>query len=194
MNTVTWNMTAARLDPIRIGHFRGRHRRPLVASTAQRLDNAYLLYLGIAAAAWSFFYGGELAINPMPAKQILAKLQYISIVSVPYLVLNFTLFYTDNRFARDYRLKYLLIVPAGTLVAVWTEPLHGPILDILQLSPPTASILQNNYGPLFWVWAIVWLYPPSSSATPCSSGPPAGSPSIFAGKSTSFLRPCLSPG
>ncbi|MCB0014307.1 MAG: hypothetical protein KDE34_20480, partial [Anaerolineales bacterium] len=121
MNTVTWNMTA----PVWILFGLGTFVAVIVARWWRQRRNGwitYLLYLGIAVAAWSFFYGGELAINPLPAKQILAKLQYISIVSVPYLVLNFTLFYTDNRFARDYRLKYLLIVPAGTLVAVWTEP------------------------------------------------------------------------
>ena len=152
MDTVTWNMTT----PVWILFGLGTLVSVIVARWWGQRRNGwitYLLYLGIAAAAWSLFYGGELAINPLPAKQIFAKLQYISIVAVPYLVLNFALFYTDNRFARDYRLKYLLIVPAGTLVAVWIEPLHGLFWTASSVADG-GVYLQNSYGPLFWIWAV----------------------------------------
>ena len=106
-----------------------------------------------AAALWATGYGFELALPDLPGKLFWANLQYLSYTSIPVLWLLLCLQFSGNdRWNRPPRLALLLIIPAITLLLIWTNEWHGLMRrDVhLDTSGPVA-VIGRTYGP----WAYV---------------------------------------
>lgn len=111
--------------------------------------------LAAGIAIWSVGYGFELLAADLPGKMFWAKVQYLGIVSTPASWLFVALAYSRRERWLSGRLIVLLgIVPAITLALVWTNQLHGLIWSrVATLPVSTQSVLDVDYGPMFWVGA-----------------------------------------
>jgi PAS domain S-box-containing protein len=93
-----------------------------------------------------------------PADKILwAKLEYIGVVSVPYLVLCFSLNYSGlKQWFTKRNIILASIIPAVTLLLVWTNELHGLVWSSYAPYVQNGVMLSTKtYGTFFWVY---WTY------------------------------------
>ncbi|MFQ3630116.1 histidine kinase N-terminal 7TM domain-containing protein [Roseiflexus sp.] len=117
--------------------------RPLLASSA-------------AAAVWSFAYALEIAATPTPVALFWARVQYLGIMTLPVAWLAFALEYASlQRWLTRRNLALILIIPALTQIAVWTNDYHGLIWPQIQVNTDGPfPILDFDHGPAFWVCNI----------------------------------------
>ena len=116
-----------------------------------------LALLALACAEWSLGYALEIAGADLPTKIFWCKSQYIGIASVPLLWVIFAYSYSTKGIRITRRNVGLLsIVPAITLILVFTTELHGLIWkDVRIHTVGTFSALEVTHG--FWFW-IYWMY------------------------------------
>ena len=115
-----------------------------------------LVLLALAIMIWSLGYALEIASTDLAGKLFWGKVQYIGIATAPL----FWFIFAYNHASRDRRLSHramllAAIVPAITLVLVFTTDLHGLVWK--EISIQTAanfSALQVSHGPWFWVHFI----------------------------------------
>jgi PAS domain S-box-containing protein len=121
-------------------------RRMVAGATA-------LVWLTLAVAAWTLTYTFELSSTDLPTKLFWAKCQYIGIVNAPPAWLAFTFQYTgQGRWLTPRRLALLLIIPATTLLLVWTNEQHGLIWSSTAIKQINSfSVLDLTHGAWFWV-------------------------------------------
>jgi len=112
-----------------------------------------LVWLTLAVAIWTLTYAFELDSPDLPTKLFWAKCQYFGIVNAPMAWLAFTFQYTDRgRWLTLRRLVLLMIIPATTLLLVWTNEQHGLIWSrtvITQIN--SFSVLDLTHGAWFWI-------------------------------------------
>lgn len=109
--------------------------------------------LMLAAAEWSLAYAVELSCGALAAKVFWAKVQYFGAVIVPVAWLLTVLQYTGRpRRLERQSLGVLAVIPAITLLQVWTNDIHGMMWygARLDTSGPFA-MLKLSHGPWFWV-------------------------------------------
>ncbi|EFK07936.1 PAS domain S-box protein [delta proteobacterium NaphS2] len=90
----------------------------------------------------------------MAAKLLVAKFQYLGIVTVPPALLIFVLQYCgEDRWVKGRCLRWLFVIPALTLMLVWTNAFHGLIWKnvVLNVDGPS-PIAVYHYAFFFWVW------------------------------------------
>jgi len=129
----------------------------LTQYTARRRDAPGALALTalmIAATEWAFGYVLELAAADLAGKVLWAKVEYLGIVAVAPAWFLFAIRYTDRLswFSRGWRnTAALAVIPAITLILVWTNEAHGLIWSqtALGASGPFL-VLKVSYG--FWFW------------------------------------------
>ena len=112
-----------------------------------------LLTLSLATLEWTLGYGLELGAPTLSAKLLLTNLEYIGIATIPGAWLVFALQYTQHgKWVNARRLVALAVVPAITLVLLWTNALHGFMQQNIALDTtgPFAAI-SKTFGPWFWV-------------------------------------------
>ncbi len=113
----------------------------------------------IATAEWAFLSALHKVSPELSTKVLLAKIQYLGIVTVPVALLIFILQYTGRErwlIARNFIL--LLIFPVVTLALVWTNEFHNLIWKKIWLDiSGTIPVAIYDYGPNFWVW-IFFVY------------------------------------
>ena len=113
-------------------------------------------FFAASSSLWCFAYALELLGADIPTKLFWAKLQYISISSVPVFYLIFSLRYTRS-WPKLYRYWPLLwILPAITLFSAWLEPHSDWLWTEIKLDtqgPFPALVLGHGLG--FWLY---WVY------------------------------------
>ncbi len=110
----------------------------------------------LAVSIWILGYAVELALPSMGAKLLAAKLEYIGIVATPVTFLSFALDYTGHSWQLNRRRSLLLsVIPAITLLLVWTNELHGLVWRSMRLVELTSfTALDVSYGPWFWIHTL----------------------------------------
>ncbi len=109
--------------------------------------------LSLALATWSLGYALELGSVDLSTMVFWAKLQYLSIVTVPVAWLAFVLLYTGREKWVTHRFLILIsIIPLFTLLMVSTNDYHGLILKNVELhTRGSFPILVRTFGPGFWI-------------------------------------------
>ncbi|MCD6567586.1 MAG: PAS domain S-box protein [Dehalococcoidia bacterium] len=101
---------------------------------------------------WSSGYVLEILGTDLADKIFWINIQYISIVTVPVMLLVFALQYTGGSWLTVRKLILLLILPLATLILTWTNGLHGLMSYDLQLvAAGPLLMVAKSYGPWFWV-------------------------------------------
>ncbi len=116
----------------------------------------YFAAFAFFQSVWSFFYGLELLLPNYFAMVVIAKIEYLPIVTAPILWLVFALSYTkyEKWFTRR-KLVLLAVIPCITLIFIATNELHGLVWSKLELFDSSLGIkmIDFSYGPWFWVQA-----------------------------------------
>ncbi len=111
--------------------------------------------ISATAAVWSLANGLEMAGTDLSTKLFWANAQYACYGILPLASLALALHYAGReQWLTRRRLAWLAIIPAITLVWVWTDPLHGLMRQNVYLD--TAGpfpVIGKTYGPWFWVFA-----------------------------------------
>jgi PAS domain S-box-containing protein len=114
---------------------------------------AIFVVMMVAVAEWTLGYALELGSADLPMIVFWARLEYLGIVVGPVAALLLALAYTGRaRWLTRRRMVLLAIVPAITLLLVWTNDLHGLIWSAIRVAnPDSAPRLDVSYGPWFMV-------------------------------------------
>ncbi len=121
------------------------NRRPIPGAVS-------LALFMIAVTVWLIGYTLELISEPLDAKILWAKVQYIGIVSAPLAGLAVSLIATGRKGLSRRAMIALSIPPIITLLLVWTNEWHGAIWRTTSLPPPSVfPALQVEHGVWFWV-------------------------------------------
>lgn len=112
----------------------------------------YFVFLMLAIADWSFGYAMELASIELTAKLFWTKIQYFGIVSAPIIWLAIVLQYIGRgKLITKRNLILLSIIPAITILLVWTNDMHHLIWRDIKLIQKPFLLLDFTYG----LWAEV---------------------------------------
>jgi len=113
-----------------------------------------LLVVMLATAEWSLLSALHKAVPDLSSKLLLARIQYLGIVTTLPALLVFVLQYTGHDRRVTVRNVVLLsLFPVMVLVMAWTNPHHGLIWKeiTLDVNGP-APIAVYRYGLFFWLW------------------------------------------
>jgi PAS domain S-box-containing protein len=112
-----------------------------------------------AEASWTLGYVIELVSPSLGAKVFWDNVQWIGLVAIPPLFLDFTLRYTGHRLPRARLLWGLLaLIPVLTLLLVFTDSLHGLIRANIYLVPGEPfSALMYEFSVVSWM-AFLYCY------------------------------------
>ena len=127
-------------------------RRPGLAIT----PFAWMMF---SVAVWSLGYGLELLTPDLGGKLLSAKVQFLGIACVTVFLFSFSITYAGYSYLLTKRNQVLLwIIPAITIVLVWTSPHHSLIwrtVTIRHFGP--LSFLDSDFG--YWLWLdVVYSY------------------------------------
>jgi len=121
-----------------------RHRQGLRAKIG-----SILIFSGVL---WSFGYGLELILLDFQTKIMLNKIQYISIVTLGPTMLIYTSISTGRENWVNLRNAVLLyVVPAASLLLIFTNERHGLIWPQITITGSYPSILLENLGKAYWL-------------------------------------------
>ncbi len=113
------------------------HRRPARGATPSVL-------VMLAAAVWSLGYALELGSGDLSGRIFWSKVEYFGIASAPLAWLAFALEYTGRaRFLSRRNLALLAIIPALTLLFVWTNESHGLIWSDFELDTHFGYVMSK---------------------------------------------------
>jgi PAS domain S-box-containing protein len=113
-------------------------------------------FFAASSSLWCFAYALELLGADIPTKLFWAKVQYISISSVPVFYLIFSLRYTRSWLKLLRYWPLLWVLPAITLFSAWLEPRSDWLWTEIKLNtqgPFPALVLGHGFG--FWLY---WVY------------------------------------
>ncbi|WP_336359208.1 histidine kinase N-terminal 7TM domain-containing protein [Haladaptatus sp. ZSTT2] len=112
-----------------------------------------LAILMAAASWWSLFYMLELNAATLAAKLLFARLQWFGSVTLSVAWVVFALEYTGNDdYVRPRNIALLAVIPAITLVLVWTNDWHHLIRHSVGIEQVgDMVVLTQSFGPWFWV-------------------------------------------
>jgi PAS domain S-box-containing protein len=111
-----------------------------------------LVWLALSVAEWLLTSVFKLQVTNPAVILLWAKLQYVGIVDVPVAWFVFAAPYAGRGTWLTFRrLALLLLVPAITLLLVFTNDVHGLIWTSVSLSIDSIEPLEFTYGPWFWV-------------------------------------------
>ncbi len=111
----------------------------------------YFIYLTIPVDIWAFCMGLEYGVVEPGWKILFGKFEYLGIAVIGASWLMFALNYSrKDRWLTRRNISLLLIVPAITLIAVFTNELHGLLWPTITPSSelPGASLIYGR-GPVF---------------------------------------------
>jgi len=113
-----------------------------------------LLVLMIATAEWAFLSALHKVSPDLSTKILIAKIQYLGIVTVPPALLAFVLQFTGReRWLTGRNFVLLAIFPAITLALAWTNEAHRLIWKSIWIDiSGSIPIGVYDYGPCFWIW------------------------------------------
>lgn len=129
----------------------------LVSYRRRKVNGALtVMWIMIALTWWSGCYGFE-NLNPSPEWHLLwSRLGYFSIVATPVLWLIFAIQYSQQEKASGPRqLVWLWVIPALTMVMVWTNPWHKLVWSSVQMTTlQNIAVQLVEHGPYFWIHAV----------------------------------------
>ncbi len=110
--------------------------------------------INLALAIWLAGYAGELAGPTFDSKLLWAQTEYFGIVAIPVLWFLFAL--EQRTPARTQRWLWALwIMPALTLVMVWTTTWHGLLWSTIELvDAEQLASLHVTHGLWFWIHSV----------------------------------------
>jgi PAS domain S-box-containing protein len=107
-----------------------------------------------AVGVWSVGYAVEILAVDVPTKILWAKVQYIGIVTIPFVWLDFALRYSGRGgWPFRYGVWIFAAIPLATLAFVWTNEFHGMIWATIETTP--SGPLDLGRGTVFWIF---WVY------------------------------------
>ncbi len=108
--------------------------------------------LMLTVATWSLEYALELGSTGLAGKLFWAKLQYVSIAVLPLAWLAFALQYTQRlHWLTLKRMGLLSIIPAFTILLVWTNDFHGLFMNNVGLDTTGSfPIFTRTFALGFW--------------------------------------------
>jgi len=118
------------------------------------------VFMMLAAIVVSLGYVWQYSSATLSAQIMAESFQYIGIVALPVTWLAFSLQYTGHgKWLTRRNLLLLLIVPAITVVIVWTNGIDGLMYQNRHLATSGPfTIISKTYGPWFWTyWAYSYL-------------------------------------
>jgi diguanylate cyclase (GGDEF)-like protein len=113
-----------------------------------------LAFFMAAVIEWTVALACEYVSDPLPAKIVFAKIEYLGAVASPVLLFWFALeFYTQKKLSlRPWHLAFW-IVPVLTLALVSTNEVHHLIWTQIRIRPEfSATQPVYDHGPMFWVY------------------------------------------
>ncbi|MGC9400434.1 MAG: histidine kinase N-terminal 7TM domain-containing protein [Anaerolineae bacterium] len=116
----------------------------------------YLVWVMLGGIVWTLFYLLEIRSGSFPVKVFWAKAKYLGIVVIPVGWFLFIAEYLGMRdFMWPYSVKWLLVIPALTLVALATNPWHHLFWRSLVLRPCGENIyLEAEHTLFFWLHTV----------------------------------------
>jgi PAS domain S-box-containing protein len=120
----------------------------------QTPEATWLVGLFGGVAIWSLGYAMEMAVALREAKQFWTAFQYIVVVAVPGLWAGMAIEYTGrNRWLSKTKILAASIIPAITILLVWTNAYHELVRrDVQLVAWDTYHVLiVTAYGPWFWI-------------------------------------------
>jgi PAS domain S-box-containing protein len=133
-----------------LGVYAFRHRK-----TPAAVSFTVMCFL---ATLWATGYVFELSSLDINVKILAAKIEYFGIVGVPLSWTAFALQFTGRgQWLTRRTVALALIVPAITLVMVWTTEIHGLLWSELSLTTDEVSGLVTLWAPAgwwFWIHAV----------------------------------------
>ena len=113
----------------------------------------YFIFLTHSVEIWALFMGLEYGVVEPAWKIIFGKIEYLGIATIGATWLMFALNYSrhENLLTRR-NISFLMLIPAITLVAVFTNELHFLVWPRITPSSslPGASLIYEH-GPAFWL-------------------------------------------
>ncbi|MCX8061548.1 MAG: diguanylate cyclase [Anaerolineales bacterium] len=107
----------------------------------------------LCAAIWNFGFAAEIISPTLDGKLFWANVQFIGIVFLPLAWLAMTMITTGQSPKTLRAVPFLGIVPALSLIIIWTNPYHifrqNPSINSIDVPFP---VLVNNYG--FYFFAV----------------------------------------
>lgn len=118
-----------------------------------------LAVLMLAAAWWSGTHLGMLLAETMPGALLWARLQWFGSVGIPVAWVLFALEYTGNdRYVRPSVVAGLLVLPALTIVLLWTNDVHHLVRASAELVEDGGYlVLESVWGPWFFI-SVAYAY------------------------------------
>ena len=114
----------------------------------------YLILFEFAAALWAVTDGFEHTATSLPLKILWSQIGYIGSSTTTVFFLLFTLSYTQsNKFIRPGAIGLLMLIPAITILLVFTNPYHLLIWENVEFFPITNES-SYHYGKWFWAYII----------------------------------------
>ncbi|WP_122090033.1 histidine kinase N-terminal 7TM domain-containing protein [Halalkalicoccus subterraneus] len=118
-----------------------------------------LAVLMLAAAWWSGTHLGMLLAETMSGALLWARLQWFGSVGIPVAWVLFAFEYTGNdRYVRPSVVAGLLVLPALTIVLLWTNDVHNLVRVNAQLVEDGGYlVLESVWGPWFYI-SVAYAY------------------------------------
>jgi len=113
-----------------------------------------MILFEFAASLWAISDGFEHATTSLQAKILWSQIGYIGASTTTLFFLFFTLAYTQsNKFTKPIAIGIFLLIPAITVLLVFTNSYHHLIWEKVDFYPLTNESVYN-YGSWFWVYAF----------------------------------------
>ena len=109
------------------------------------------MLMQVAIALWAVTAGIEVLTTDRALHLLVARIQYIGIVSLPVFWFRFAGGYAQRIQSRDRRLGVLWFVPLVTIVAAFTNDAHHLLWT--NIVPPADGVGLTTFvrGPIFWL-------------------------------------------
>jgi signal transduction histidine kinase/ActR/RegA family two-component response regulator len=143
---------------------------------------------------WTISYAFELAAPDLQSKLFFDELEYIGIVANPVCAVAFALLYSGRgRWLIPKGLVALSVVPAVTLILVWTSPTRGLVQTSVAFDPtgPFPG-LAITHGVWFWIH-VAYSYSLLAAATVILFATLLRSPEIYRSQVVAMLIGILAP-
>jgi PAS domain S-box-containing protein len=114
------------------------------------------IWLMVGVSVWSLGYAVELASTDLQVQLLCTRIQYLGIVSVPVTWFLFVQRYAGHdRWTRRPNVLLLFIVPALTVLLVWTDRFHSLVYAQVRSDASGPFVMLDvTYGPWFMVHTV----------------------------------------
>jgi signal transduction histidine kinase len=115
----------------------------------------YLVYLTGSNLLWLCGYAVQLNLQVPKWNILVAQIEFFGVATSPVLFLLFAVRYTQGYSLSRRQEAGLFLIPAVTLVLVWTNPLHGLMWSDYQIRGWYGlALTQRQFGPWFFVHGV----------------------------------------